>query len=492
MNVNGHGQVMEPYMSSLSSATTMPISSGRNLPDSSDQDIQRQLEEFNRSVTIIFWYKANMEPIRLQQSIRAFPYFQLSRLGSLTNELGLSSSSYLDTYIPQSGKWEQHTISTVRLVETQQRLLYRIRKNLLEGLNEAECMGLDEEVDMQVKPLHRPSTASSSSGLDGALKRSRDDTSPPKPSSLKRPAMETTTPPIPRSIPNNTLNNTRTNTLSLTHNNNNNNNSIPNIPNNTSNSTSNNNNIPSSGLSNNSSRAPATIQSTYPPTLSPGLHIPAPQSFYNGTSPSTTPLPQYLTNPPTSAPPIPYHPHPPLKRWPNDYTVSELSAGFLAMDALIAQSPSGSSMTQRTAFERVFGSRYVKSTVCRHRAVWRKAHPNLREQFEAMGSDERACWGEFVRRVEGRPPGKMGQASTVDMQQTVMMYHPAPTSTGGNMMGDSMSRQALANEDEDGVEEPVMDSLQNPQGPSSGNVTMQSSMNVYDPALNQLSGTART
>ena len=32
----------------------------------------------------------------------------------------------------------------------------------------------------------------------------------------------------------------------------------------------------------------------------------------------------------------------------------------------------------------------------------------MREQFEAMGGDERAWWGEFVRRVEGRPPGKAG------------------------------------------------------------------------------------
>ena len=50
----------------------------------------------------------------------------------------------------------------------------------------------------------------------------------------------------------------------------------------------------------------------------------------------------------------------------------------------------------------------MKSTVCRHRAVWRKAPAGVREQFEAMGGDERACWGEFVRRVEGRPPGKAG------------------------------------------------------------------------------------
>lgn len=145
-------------------------------------------------------------------------------------------------------------------------------------------------------------------------------------------------------------------------------------------------------------------------------------------------LPHYLIAPPAPAPPIPYHPHPPLKRWPNDYTVSELSGGFHAMDLLIAHSASGAGMTQRQAFERVFGSRYVKSTVCRHRAVWRKAHQSLREQFEAMGSDDRACWGEFVRRVEGRPPGKGAGASDGMMSpssNTTMGYHDQQDTGGG-------------------------------------------------------------
>ena len=168
------------------------------------------------------------------------------------------------------------------------------------------------------------------------------------------------------------------------------------------------------------------------------------------------------------------------------------------MDALISQSPSGASMTQRTAFERVFGSRYVKSTVCRHRAVWRKAPAGVREQFEAMGGDERACWGEFVRRVEGRPPGKAGggaggggggmsksgngsgnaggggggvnlsvgggdvngemQAPQQQQQQRqpqVMAYHgPSGTLLQG-MNGQSVVQ-------EDGSGKPVMDSLQSP------------------------------
>ncbi|KAF8972071.1 hypothetical protein BDZ97DRAFT_1596546, partial [Flammula alnicola] len=55
---------------------------------------------------------------------------------------------------------------------------------------------------------------------------------------------------------------------------------------------------------------------------------------------------------------------------------------------------------QCTAFERVFGSRYAKSTVYRHRAVWRKATRILREQFAHMSMEDHACWCEFVRRIE--------------------------------------------------------------------------------------------
>lgn len=148
-------------------------------------------------------------------------------------------------------------------------------------------------------------------------------------------------------------------------------------------------------------------------TASSPTPVSAPTSYMYQTPPFFSPstngvlaIPSHLLAPQSPTAPIPYHPHPPLKRWPNDYTVAELSVGFHAMDSLVSQSPNGATMTQRTAFERVFGSRYVKSTVCRHRGVWRKAQQAIREEFERMGSDERACWGEFVRRVEGRPPGR--------------------------------------------------------------------------------------
>src|SRR5258707_8337341 len=90
----------------------------------------------------------------------------------------------------------------------------------------------------------------------------------------------------------------------------------------------------------------------------------------NGSAPALT----SRQSPESSKAPIPHHPHPPLKRWPNDYSVQEVSVGFDQMDALANAQPS---LTQRVAFERVFGCRYVKSTVCRHRAVWRRADEDM-------------------------------------------------------------------------------------------------------------------
>jgi hypothetical protein len=158
------------------------------------------------------------------------------------------------------------------------------------------------------------------------------------------------------------------------------------------------------------------------------------------------PLPFYLTRPHS---PIPYHPHPPLKQWPNDYTVSEIAAGFRLMDGLVAQTPT---VVQRTAFERVFGCRYVKSTVCRHRGVWRRANAELREAFEALGADEKAVWGEFVRRVEGRPPGKIGQSKdhilAQSQGQTALICDHEPSSVVGALPGRPVQEEEEAEEEE--------------------------------------------
>ncbi|KDR71056.1 hypothetical protein GALMADRAFT_229712 [Galerina marginata CBS 339.88] len=477
---------------------------------SAEEEMQRQMDEFSRSVTIVIWYKvrcryledpipcvilrrrdgaafilflkllrhdgihqltpflkANVEPIRLHQTLATFPYFQLSRFNELIDDLGLTTSSYLDTYIPAYNKWEIHPVTTTRIVETQQRLLYRVRRSLMEGLLEEECSSLREELQMQTRNgrPHPPSTVNAQpSSSTTSIKAPQPQPSPKTnddsaaSNNLKRPAPQTDTQEA-RQSPKIHV----TNGYYLAH------------------TGSSNTIVPSPVAGGPSASSASTSNVTSPQSSAQGqdnnVYMYQNPVFYGGSSGSpssadtSNTLPHYLLTPQASAPPIPYHPHPPLKRWPNDYTVSELSAGFHAMDLLISQSPTGASMTQRTAFERVFGSRYVKSTVCRHRAVWRKAPRLLREQFEQMGTDDRACWGEFVRRVENRPPGKH---SNIDMMS------PASSSLGYH-------EQQNTPEDEDvHGQESVMGSMQSQVSSTTNGNAMQNNLNVYDPSRNHI------
>ena len=68
-----------------------------------------------------------------------------------------------------------------------------------------------------------------------------------------------------------------------------------------------------------------------------------------------------------------------------------------------------------------------------------------------MGSDDRACWGEFVRRVEGRPPGKGAGGD---------MLSPSPSATMGYHDGQS------GGEDDDVHADSVLGSLQTQGTPS--------------------------
>lgn len=321
--------------------------------------------------------------------------------------------------MPGTSQWEQHIITSVRLIDTQQRLIYKVRRSLMESLSEDECPTLREELQLQ---LHRnsigrgsgePSPSINAQGLASPTAQANDDVKlgdivhAQTKNALKRAAPDhdgahNAKVHVSRDF---YMAHSGTGTMSGT-------------------STL----VSSPGSGNPSPSAAATSpqqDNVYMYQQNP--------VFYGGPgSTDTSSLPPYLLQPAASAAPIPYHPHPPLKRWPNDYTVSELSQGFHAMDLLISQSPTGASMTQRTAFERVFGSRYVKSTVCRHRAVWRKAPHGLREQFEEMGTDDRACWGEFVRRVEGRSPAKGGGSIGSDQGSVMGDYHDQHTPSDGD------------------------------------------------------------
>ncbi|TFK65836.1 hypothetical protein BDN72DRAFT_177899 [Pluteus cervinus] len=361
-------------------------------------ELYSQSEDFRRSVTIVFWFKANAEPIRLQQLVPSFPYFSLSSFPTLVADLGLNPTSYLDTYNAKSVKWEQQTPTAVRLVESHQRLLYRVRKSLLEGLADTECLSLEDELASQQKP---------------------SDVLLPTPTSTKRPASEAPEGAPPTKIQYSTR------MLSFDQ-------TTPFVQ---------------IAATDSKSQAPhppppltmlsstgQSISVPLPAQQTPGQHLTNPGTALPATafqgavfaSPDGAPLPP----PPISAlgpasTTIPYRAHPPLKRWPNDYTVAEVADGFRKMDLLVSPGSSGGpGITQRAAFEKVFGSRYVKSTVCRHRSVWRKASQTVKDQFEKMGDSEQACWGEFVRKVEGREVNRI-IVTTGNPQTGLQVQQPA-------------------------------------------------------------------
>ena len=335
-----------------------------------------------------------------------------------------------------SRHWEQHTISSVRIVETQQRLLYKLRRSLIDGLSEDECVSFREEIQLQTSCDPRPQISAPVNSPASSSRSSNKQRPPPiaiinqgtqSHSTLKRPA--------PQGDAQESGHGSKVHISNSYY-----------VP--TSGATA----VASGTTSPGSGPSPSDTSSNVADPHSNGqdsnIYVYQPV-FYGQTptnaSPDDTSLSQYLVTSPNAAPPIPYHPHPPLKRWPNDYTVSEISNGFHAMDVLISHSSSSSNITQRIAFERVFGSRYVKSTVCRHRAIWRKAHQTLREQFESMGADDRACWGEFVRRVEGRPPGKNAGPDVKTQTQTNALHYQAPTN-GEDVHGQDPAMNSMQNQ----------------------------------------------
>lgn len=321
--------------------------------------------------------QSNCDPIRLTHEISTFPLFSLSHYPAVVSDLELTPTSYVDTYNSATGHWEQHLITTVRTIESEQQLLYKLRKSLLAGLADDECTGLAEELALQVKKKQSSPSAPHPAPSPTQLKRPHSDSGDAP--SAKRfyfpenyPAHVYIPPPMSYMLPTQT---------------------IPYAP-----------PLSSPPLNTHSPARNGTDTGEMTTPVSSPFH----GATMNMQSPVMPPTPLYSPHTPNTATrtSFPQQPHPPLKRWPNDYTVSEIAAGFRAMDALVAQSPTA---TQKAAFERVFGCRYVKSTVCRHRGVYRKADASVRSVFEAMGNDERAVWGEFVRRAEGR--AGMGKGS---------------------------------------------------------------------------------
>ncbi|KAG2365266.1 hypothetical protein BDR07DRAFT_1607579 [Suillus spraguei] len=411
-----------------------------SLEQQSNDEKQSQMElSLKRSITLVIWYKPACDPIRLNHEISTFPLFQLSHFPSVVSDLELTPASYVDTYNHATGNWEQHMITTVRAIETDQRLLYKLRKSLLSGLLDEECRGLAEELALQSKKKQpvSPTIAAQNGTKRPATEHTEGPPTkrpyPPEgyPHPMYIPPMGYMYQQVPLGHPMN----------------------APPVasPSHT--------NSPEGEAS-----SPMPHQYSGPP--------PTPMSGQPPNSPGQYPVVSPSSATRTGSGPFPQHPHPPLKRWPNDYTVSEIAAGFRQMDTLIAQTPNA---TQRMSFERVFGCRYVKSTVCRHRGVYRKADAAVRSMFEGMGTDERAVWGEFVRRVEGRPSGKPGSGEELALH-------------GDIHEGSSQSSQVQQEQCGETNVVPLMDSLvpsphMTAPSPPPGMPHINGHVPVYDPSL---------
>jgi hypothetical protein len=338
-------------------------------------------------------------------------------------------------------------IETVRLVVSEQRVLYKLRKSLLEDLAEGECPGLQEEIAAQPRMEQNGKHAFVPQTSTGPIKRRAPDITPEStpPNKYYIPdgmyqgiAQSPQAQPIhqygmpvaqPQTFPQNLSTPTPTKRVQGQ--------AVP---------------IHASGSQTQvqtTSSPPASAATVSKPSFGYSQQL----DLYPGVTPERLPTrngsASALTSrqsPELSKAPIPHHPHPPLKRWPNDYSVQEVSLGFDQMDALANAQPS---LTQRIAFERVFGCRYVKSTVCRHRAVWRRADEDMRSAFVKLGRDERAMWGEFVRRVEGRASGLGLQAAPGESEVGHMQ----------GVMQVPLQHLPLRRDESEATQEPVMGSL---------------------------------
>lgn len=289
--------------------------------------------------------------------------------------LGIQPNSYIDSYNPQAGTWEQQPANQPRSVSRDQRLLYRIRKSLFEGLSDRDCPGLESEIRMQ----QQQSTS---------IQNSVQIMSPPQ-KSLKRPMPDSSTDvsaPAAKHF----------------------------RPSMSSPFVMGQNGVPAQafvqGVSAQAGPSGSPLNTHGHQSLSPGMHPTSPflrQDSAVMAQPADQAMNETLLNDGSSL-------HPQAKRWPNDYAVCEISLGFDKMDELIAHSPS---TTQKAAFEAIFGCRYVKSTVCRHRGVWRRADKNLKESFKRMGTDERALWGEFVKKTDFRREGQKPKSQQQDREE---------------------------------------------------------------------------
>lgn len=95
------------------------------------------------------------------------------------------------------------------------------------------------------------------------------------------------------------------------------------------------------------------------------------------------------------------------KKWPTDFSVHEITSGFDIMASIMGADPRE---RQKSAFERVFGCRYVKSTVGRAKLYWKRASTEIKDHFlQLPKEDPRGKWQNFVHLMDGRLVIELGK-----------------------------------------------------------------------------------
>ncbi|KZT04190.1 uncharacterized protein LAESUDRAFT_622609, partial [Laetiporus sulphureus 93-53] len=54
-------------------------------------------------------------------------------------------------------------------------------------------------------------------------------------------------------------------------------------------------------------------------------------------------------------------------------------------------------ITQRSAFEKVFGLLHIRNTFCRARKIWFGSLEETRARFAAYGKTDHGKWREFIK-----------------------------------------------------------------------------------------------
>ncbi|KAH9936870.1 uncharacterized protein BXZ73DRAFT_45032 [Epithele typhae] len=121
-------------------------------------------DKWKRTVTIVFWHTPNANPWIFRTQVETFPLLSLADVDPFLSTFEMTATDYIDAYNSAAQTWEIEQVSAVRTVQSEERRLYRVRRNMRTGLEDSECPTLDKELASQEEfkdqvaqlAMHRP------------------------------------------------------------------------------------------------------------------------------------------------------------------------------------------------------------------------------------------------------------------------------------------------------------------------------------------------